>query len=329
MANSNKYEQTKSYCKFRGVITGLANPKKGYGFVEGVDSKGNKYRSLRFSIKTAEDNIIPVEIYGGVQAKAYFYSKAKKNTKEVEWDKRFTAKFDGYERIVSDYDKAKELYDTYHDEDNVVILGEVAHSEYTPKGKTSPEMQTKYVIKNVYPTDKVIDFKAENFTEEAIFEEEIVVTEIVDDTKSGKVYILAYAIEYGDKFTPCKFEVNLSTADAQFVRNLKSLGYGDFIKVSGFIHNRAVVENIDANDGWGQKARSVTSYVRAQEVTGAYGDTLIKNRFTLEEITAAIAETYAKTKAKNQNFNPVKSDVKATAAAIEQADDELPFNINL
>lgn len=329
MANNSKYEQTKSYCKFRGVITGLANPKKGFGYVEGVDNRGNKYRSIRFSVKTAEDNIIPVELYGGVQTKAYFYSRAKKDTKEVDWDKRLTAKFDGYERIISDYDKVKEIYDNFKDESSVVIIGEVVHSEYTPKGKTTPEMQTKYVIKSIYPCDNAIDFKAEDFTEDAIFEEEVVLSEVIDDSEANKLYLLAYTIEYGDKFTPCKFEVNKETADAQFIKNLLSLGFGDFIKLSGFVHNRAVTDNVVADDGWGTKVRTVVTYNRSQEVTGAYGETLIKGRFSSEEVANAITEFEAKTKAKNQNFNPTKTDIKTMASKIEQSNEELPFDINL
>lgn len=322
MAIECKYPQTKSYFKVRGIINGLKTERKGYGFMEGKTGSGNLYRSLRFNVKTSETNNLTVEMFGQVQKEACFYNKKTRITTKVDWAKRNTAKIKGSELIAPDYDNAKTINDTYKDGDGIVIIGEIQFSEYEGK------QQTKYVIKQIYAVTETVDFTAKDFVEESMFEHEIIINDVFEVDK--KLFINAYAINYGDKFQSAIFELTQS-ADPKFVANIKKLKYGTFLKVNGIVNNRAIVSEVAeaSADGWGEIMRKVTTYQNSLEIVGAFGETLQAGLYKESEISEAIAAVDAKIKEKDAGFNPNKSnDAPVNNTADGDGDDgELPFDL--
>lgn len=90
------YEPMYGNFELIGKVVGKDNPKIGYGYKEDIDKSGNKRRTLKFMIKTLDDNFVPVQYYG-TELKDY------------------------------SFDKIKEINDTIKDGDNVKISGSLRY----------------------------------------------------------------------------------------------------------------------------------------------------------------------------------------------------------
>lgn len=316
--------QHKGNFQLRGIITGKdpETARKGNGYKEGKIEKGinagNPYRAIRFLVKTSPDNIIPVELFGQPRKQAVWYSRKEKKSIKIDWAKRFNQPPDGYELILPEYDLVKKIDDDFKDGDSVFINGEFRFSTYKDQqGNVRP--QTQYIIRSIYHTTNPVDFESENFKEQNTFEQEIVIQDIMEDSKVKKLFVSAYVIGYGGTFNPAMFEINTETADATFIRNMKSLKFGDQIKVNGYIHNRALTEEVCDNDGWGQKVKSVTNYYRALEIVGAFGDTLQKKLYKEEDfIVNDSTSTMEGTSQEAQKLSEI----------INDSNEELPFDLD-
>jgi hypothetical protein len=311
--------------QLRGIIVGKDNPRKGNGFTEGKTKDQVPYRSIRFLAKTNLDNIVSVELFGQVQEKAYLWSKKAKDTKPVVWAKRFDKAPDGYELILPTYDLAKKISDDFKDGMSVVVVGETKFSEYTPDGSTTAQLQNKFEIKRIFEATTPIDFTSDKFEEECYFIQEIVIREIVEVASENKLDVYAYVLESRGKkkapvVQPALFEINTATADKDFVRNIKALKFGDFIKVNGKILCKAVTEEVVENDGWGKKEKVAVTYHKAMEITGAFGETLEKKKYIEEDLV--INNTDA-------TFNGTGDAAKKVLEQLEkeqaEGKDELPF----
>jgi len=314
-----KFPQTSTFFRVRGIIVGKDSPRKGFGFSSGKTKpqdgrEGKEYKSIRFSVKASETNIITVEAFGQVQNKSYFYSRKAKNTKEVDWNKRFTTKIDGYDMILSSYDMAEKCSSEFKDGDPVVITGKCIHSEYENPNTKQKQLQTKFEIGSIYKATEPIDFSSPDFKEDAVFEEEIIINEVTEDAAEGKVYVYAYTINYGDVFAPCMFEIDISR-NPKFAKNFKTLKYGDFIKAGGIINNRAKTESISDDDGsWGEQVRTVKTYEKSLQIIGCSAESLEKGKFKEDDIVKP-----GNTGFESGEFNPeLNSD----------DDSDLPFNLD-
>jgi hypothetical protein len=281
--------------QLRGIIVGKDNPKKGNGFIEGKTNDQVPYRSIRFLVKTNTDNIVPVELYGQVQEKAYLYNKKIKDTKPVIWTKRFDKALDGYDLILPTYDLVKKIDEDFKDGVSVLIIGENMFSEYTPANSDKAQLQTKFTIKIIRTATAPVDFASNKFEEECYFIQEIIIREIVEVASENKLDVYAYVLESRGKkkapiIQPALFEINTEAADKDFVRNMKALKFGDFIKINGKIQCRALTEEVIENDGWGKKEKAVVKYYKAMEITGAYGETLEKKKYTEEDLVISNTE---------------------------------------
>jgi hypothetical protein len=276
----NLIEDKRGNIKLRGTISGLTTPKKGFGYSE-VAAKGDKhaYRSIKFFVATNSDNKPTAELIGSPKEFAYGYSKKEKKSMKIEWAKRNNKLPGDYELIVPEYDLIKKLSEELKDGDNVVVIGEPKFSVYDNPKSGVLEEQTNLNIKFVFPCTDVIDFNAEDFVEEATFSQAITVRDFSEDTKAGKAFLFAYVVLYGGKFVTTTFNINLKTIDQSFYRNLKSLKFGDSIRVNGLVQNRVLKETVEVNDGWGTNERVNSSFYKALEITGADGSSLIKKRY--------------------------------------------------
>lgn len=310
--------QNKGSFQLRGIIVGK-NPdtaRKGNGYTEAKTKKDQKpYRSIKFLVKTSEDNIVPVELFGTEMEFAYAYNKTVKNTLKLAWKERNNKLPDGYNLIDPDFDKAKTINDDFKDGDGIVIVGEIQFSEYLNPTTQEKNLQKKYVIKQIYPATEPIDLNDENYEEECYFIQECVIRNVEEVKKENRLYISAWVIGYAGSFNPAQFEVDTETTEKTFANNMKGLKFGDFIKLTGNIQNRAIGEEVSEDDGWGKKKKATTSYWKALEVTGAYGETLEKKKYTEKDFVVIV---------------PPVADIQATLKKIEESTDseDLPFDLD-
>lgn len=289
MANNQKekytgvLEQNKGSISLRGIISGKKkdDARKGFGYTESKTKDGkNTYRSIRFFLNTSPNNRIPVELFGMPRDKVYaFPEKGEKKGKgiEIAWKDRFNFKKDGYVVMTSEYDLVKEIEDKYNDGDSIVIVGKIDFSHYIDKdGKK--KNQYRFIISRVLPATEPVDFTKEGFVEQCKFVQDIVIDSVTEEKSENKLYVNAFIINYGGKFENAIFEVD-TTKTALNPNNVKALKFGDVINVNGIIHERALTEEVEENDGWGTKAKAVRSKYRALEITGADGASLERKKY--------------------------------------------------
>jgi single-stranded DNA-binding protein len=307
--------ETKGEFRIRGIIAGKDNPTKNNGFREGK-TKGEDqkpYKSIRFLVKTAEDNTIPVELFGMVQDFAFAYNNSTKEKLKLNWKERFNSLPDGFKLIEPSYDLVDKIHNDYKDGDSVVIIGEIDYSEYTDNTGTT-SLQRKYIIKRIMPSTEPVDFADEKFEEENRFKQTLAVREVTHDTQENKLHIYAYIIGYGGKFNPAEFEIDANTADKQFVRNMKGLKFGDVLTVNGKIQYRAIGEVVKENDGWGTNYKTTTNYWKALEITGADGDSLETKKYKESDFEAT---------SQNKNAKDVLRQIEQA-----QSNDDIPFDLD-
>lgn len=312
----SKYPQTSTFFRVRGIISGKDDPRKGFGFITGktkpTDGKEPKeYKSNRFFVKSSPNNQAVVEVFGQQQPEAYFYSRKAKQTKKVDWNKRFSTKLDGYEIILSDYDKAEKIDKEFKDGDSVVVTGKIVHSEYENPNTGKKQLQSKFTIGSIYAATEPIDFNSSDFKEDAIFEEEIIINEVVEDKEAGKLYVYAYVINYGDVFVPCSYEIDI-TRNPKFANKFKTLKFGDFINVGGIINNRVITEEVAEEDEWGEQVRTAKTYEKSLQIIGCKAESLEKKKFTEDDIMSVNDSGLD-----SGEFNPEAND-----------DDDLPFALD-
>jgi hypothetical protein len=164
---------------------------------------------------------------------------------------------------------------------------------------------------------------AEEYKEDAVFEQEIVINSIEEDKKENKLMVNALTIAYGNKINPAYFEVNTETANPSFVKNARTLKYGDYLKVNGVIHFRAVQKEIQEDDGWGTKVNTTTTYYKNLEITGAYGETLDKKKYKEDDLVSDVVVK----KEKKEKASKFLESVKEIEDNNTDNNDELPFEL--
>ena len=287
--------QQKGSFQIRGIIASKNKDtaRKGFGFSEGKTKMDNKpWKSIRFSLKTAENNVIPIEKFGSEQDWVYFYSKKAKNTIKKPWSEKSKFKQDGYEIIKPDMDLVQEIEDTYNDGDSCVVVGHIEFSKYTNSQTQQTKLQKKYIIDRMYSATEQLDLTKSDYIEENKFIQEIVIQNITEDSKEGKTSVEAYVIGFGGKFESANFEIDIAK-DPRFNKNFKNLGFGTALKVNGKIHNRALTQEVEDDDGWGKKEYTVKSYYDALEITGAFAETIEMKKYTEDNFVVVGANTTA------------------------------------
>lgn len=277
-------KQTKSLLKLKGIIVGKDNPKGNNGYKTGTTASGKPYRSIKFGLKTAPDNVVNPEMFGMVKEFAIIYSKDEKKSIKIPWDLRYSpeSKKEGYELIVPEYDLVEKIDKDFKDGDTVFIVGEIQFYTYEKDGQQVPNK--RFAIKQIYKSDKPLDFDAEDFVEENEFQQEIIINEVDVDREEQKLLISAYTVDYTGKATPALLELDGKTQKPSFVNNMKGLKFGDFIKVTGIVHNRQLTETIEVDEGWGLQPQVSTSWKNALEILGADPTSLQKGLYKEEDL---------------------------------------------
>jgi hypothetical protein len=287
MADENKLVQTKGSFVIKGVIEGKDNPANNNGYNEGVvkngESSGSKYRSIKFKVKTSNDNIIPVELFGMEKEKAYFYNKDEKKSVPVEWSKRHMPATNGYQLILPEYDFVEKINNEFKDGDVARIVGEFQFQTYKDNNGNE-KRQTKFIIKKMYKSDDELNFNDEQFKEDNSFSQEVVINEVDVDNSEKKVYLSTYVIGYKEALSVANFEIDMYKANPVFVKNIKSLKIGDFIELKGKINYKVINEVVDGD--WGIEV--IRDYKKSLEVTGAKGESFVKSMYKEKDLIKEI-----------------------------------------
>lgn len=346
-------EQTKSQFTIKGIVDGMTK-ENAYreDEIKNGKNKGKQYRSIKFQVQTSPENKLTVEMFGMELDYVYPYKKGKGKekgvSKKLEFSKRnnlpegFTLigvraaleQNDNGKNInknLVDFDAVEYIYDNLNDGDSVYITGELSFSTYV-NSQDEEIKQTKYNIKNIYK-EKPIDFTDEKFEEVCAFEQEIVFVDSSIDKEEGAVYVDAYTIQYGNKFTPANFVIRPDGNEK--IKDLanvfaKKVKYGDFVKVIGLALNKAetaVIEEEDAPDKddifgdasgekpAGSEKRAVTFYRTELRITAVEKGTFVKARYDEDDF---VIEELVQEEEENDD-SPFGND------ALDISDDDLPF----
>jgi hypothetical protein len=286
MQNESKLIQNKGSFVVKGVIEGKNNPANNNGYKEGVlengKSKGAKYRSIKFKLKTSNDNIIPVELFGYEKEKVYFYNKDEKDkskkTVAVDWAKRHLEPKNGYKLITPEYDLVEKIKNDLNDGDTVRIIGDFQFQKYEDK-QGNKKKQTKYNIKQIHASEDTLFFDDEKFEEVNEFTQEAVINEVEVDNEAKKLYLHVYIIGYNANVSTTTFEVDMLKAHPAFIDTLKGMKFGDFLKFYGKIHCRSIVE--ETNGAFGLQI--IKDFKKSLEVVGADGATYERAMYTEDD----------------------------------------------
>lgn len=319
----SKLKETKSSFVIRGIITGKDNPTRGNGYREGTvkngANAGKPYRSIRFFIQTAPDNQIPVEMFGMVRDTANWYSHELQDNKKIPWEQRFNEPPAGYELIKPEFDLVQEINEEFKDGDSVVVVGELRFSTYEDRNGTTRQQRT-HVIKNIYEATNKVDFDDENFVEDNEFGVDIVVNNIFKAPQEEKTIVSFYTIDYKGDFYPGQGEIIHENVTAGFLRNMKKMKFGDFIRVNGIIHNRVIEEELEVDEDWGTTERSTRQFYNALEITGADPLSIIQKMYKESDFAPTANQVFS-----GQNQDVVNSVAEAFEKQNQQQTEGLPW----
>jgi len=165
-----------------------------------------------------------------------------------------------------------EILENFDDGQSVVIV-----AEKTVSG--SDTAYNQYVIKRMFimkEKDKdtkeeklaSVNFDAEDFIEQADFEDEFIFNSIQKKSKEKRAEIDGYAVAYTGNIVPVKYVVDWSEySEDEEVANhiLKNCKFGQQIKVEGVVHNRVTYGEVKSTEGVGRNTKSSKP---RREITG-------------------------------------------------------------
>jgi hypothetical protein len=306
--------QTKGQFKLMGKVKGIENEN---ALREGTtQGKDQPYKSLSFFVETSPTNAIKVEIFAMERDEVFFYSSKAKETKRIPWDKRHSSLKEykligtrlGLEKgedgknkqvMMVEWDAVDYILDNLKDGDSVFVNGTINFRTYKDKNSGDMKESKSYAISGISHTKKPIDFDAEDFSEMASFEQDIVVTDVT--VLDGKLHIGAKIIGYKSK------KGDQEVADTTFIvdpevdggkykklaNNMKKrLKYGDAIKLFGLCINSVELvageETEEEEDDWGGEKPAgmdnmVRNYTQELRVTAVDSSTYEPKKYTEED----------------------------------------------
>jgi len=281
--------QTKGFYSITGIITGKDTPKKGYGYKTGEiqkgDSKGKKYNSIRFPLKTSNNNIVDVELFGTENTHVTFYNKVEKKQMKIEWDKRNVTPPANYELRTPAFDMVESINKEFKDGDVVNAWGSITFSTYTNSQGETVE-QYKLNIGSLTKYEKELNFDDEEYKEINSFTQEIVINEVIDNSSENCLDVYAFVVNYNKTTNPASFQINKNNVVEEFYKKFKTLKFGDFIKVNGSVLNQSVV-SIDPM--WGEQVSR--SFKRCLEIRGADGSSYESKKYKVADFAKPEVET--------------------------------------
>lgn len=277
-------KQGKGSFKFIGKVSRI---DKDGAFKEEVATKGKRegdtYRSLRFGVKTSENNEMTVQMYDFEPTEVFLWNndkkKADKNYKGEkmpfeEWEEqqeelreqgtavlqsRVGLTYNEEGKIDSkglpSFVASEKIYDNLSNNDSIVVEGTIRYSNYTNTTTNKVIEQKTYTITKIFKL-KDVDFESEKFEEVTYFEQEIVFVSALAEKKENKVFVTGRIIDYYKNFHDTEFVIDYSDGiggtDAGMVKLaqtfLKKFKFGDVLNVFGDALNRVVVAEADEEE---------------------------------------------------------------------------------
>jgi hypothetical protein len=280
MANEN-LTQTKNTFKMVGNVVRIDkdNAYKQDEGKQGTKNAGKTYRSLRFGVKTSDDNENTVQMFSFEPEKVFLWNsekkKADKNYKGDrvdfdEWlDKEEEYREQGYAvlqtRIGLEYGEdgklvtkglpsfisAKEIYDGLTNGDSVVVEGNISYSSYENQQGKRVE-QINFNIEKLYKI-KDVDFESDKFEERSYFEQEIVFVDAEMIKEEKKVLVTGRHINYNKSFHDVQFVINYADGEGKVDKDMEKLAkafankmsFGDVLNVFGNVVNRVIIGEVE------------------------------------------------------------------------------------
>lgn len=269
--------QTKNSFKAVGKV---ANIDKAYAYYEGVVGEGKKnegkeIRSIKFSVKTSDANMVQVQMMGVEPEEVLMWNsddakKARSKNKKYngrrvpfeDWlDNEDEYKEEGYvvlesrvglerdekgkvhSKGVPSFVAVEQIHETLDNGDSVLIEGNISYSTYEDKNNKTV-LNKNFNIRKIILIDDV-DFEEEGFEEVSYFEQEVIVVEAELDKDEKRTTITGRHINYNQTWIDLEYIVDYSDGDKDLEKLAKSLSSvvkeGDKITLLGEILNKKVV----------------------------------------------------------------------------------------
>lgn len=333
MARTFELQETKGSFKAVGTVTGTSKDK----FFQQTMTKTNKNRNvLKFGVKTSPDNTIYLELSGMVKDEVYCSKKDKDSgkyiSKKVKWAERKTVN-DGYkvmgvnlglEQQTNDKGKLENIKKTLVDFDaceyasvhltddmELFVKGKIEYSSFA-NDKDGITRMTKFVPNQISRLSSSIDFEAEGFKEQCDFEQTIIFTGIDKDPEDANRFLIQAKIVTYNSIEDVEFITTNSKLATTFKKNVKPY---NTIKVFGDIVNRALKEEVEQDDAWGEPnpmEQTGGSYIREMVIIGASKESLDTETYSQEAIDEALRAI--------KEFGGLNNDNKAKANTTDDDD---------
>lgn len=321
---SNALEVTKGKIKLEGKVVGISNEN---AYREGFTASDKPYKALAFFVETSKTNRVKVEMFGMERDEVVFYSSKEKKSKRVAWASRndsikeykllgvnafLEGSGDKKERkVLVEYDMIDYIMEHIAEGDFVRIGGEADFQQF--ENQQGEIVNTvKYPIKSITKI-KPIDFDAEDFKEVAFFEQEIVINDTMHDSEENKLLLSAYVIKYkkdGNEAVSADFVVDTVEKPKLAKNMLNRFGFGDTIKVYGFIKNETIQREAEPDEvevdedalDWNDEdeddiqstfdTQYITEYISELRITSVDSSSYEKAKYTEDDFMSSEEDTF-------------------------------------
>lgn len=234
-------QQTTSSWRLKGIILNKDNPtRESSRYREGLtNEKKIPYRRIGFSCKTANDNIIYVEVCGQIPQEVTIEREGevpkgkKRETQRIPWEKKDTIP-KGWKLRIPSYELVKQIHEGYHDGDSVILYGHISYNQHN--GKVTP----KYSISGISLSTDPVNLNGEKFAEQNYFMQELAVVNV--EKRYDTVFLTGRMISGTGLYTDYTFEIDQTVSNGLFAENVLSFSFGDMLKAWGVIHNRGIID---------------------------------------------------------------------------------------
>ena len=266
-------KQNEGQFKLKGLVTGA---NKDDLFKSTVQKNDMARNTLKFGVKTSEDNDIWVRISDSEKKKAWFYKKGDKKkgiegeSKSVDWEKRLNFHEEGFEPIgVSigldkdkdekniivnkhDYDACKYISERLENDMPLRIIGEIEFNSFD--GQDGKIRSKNLNVKKIY--NSFVDFEKDDFVEENYFKQSFLFMGIDrakdkngnPDSEDPRFIVKGKVITYST-LEDVEFVVRNKKLGLNFQKKLKPY---NCIEVHGVINNKRMAEEVEeTEDDWG------------------------------------------------------------------------------
>ena len=331
--------QTRGSFEMAGKVTGT---QRSNFYNEKETKNGTPRRTLSLGIQTSKENTFYVDLAGMPRDKVYFFRREdkekgiEKDKKEIPWKDRLTyVAPEGYEQIgvrvgvtkkqdsngktvndnkvMTDFDAAKEISENLHDGDSVYVRGSIEYSTYNGKH------QIRFVPNQVSLSSKPVDFDAEGFEELALFTQTVVYTGGHKDTESDDVIVDAKIVNY-NSIEDAEFYLNPKKDEqtAVLAKSIKKLvkPYTSF-ECFGPIVAQQKVDEVEEPSIWGgtnKMKRQSTPVVRKLYIDGINPESFDPNPNDRDATPTYNEDNISEAIAKIRNAEQAKKDFDGKAA---------------